>query len=187
MEHRSVARPSTRTSRIESRSSAATVTTLKTRAHHPTGRPDSGLGGQCRSVPRETSRHAHAHCAVGTRRTPRILHSVQVHGVCASPLNHLCVLQPVSVSGAWIAWITRMSPQTADRPAFALWASRTSEPTTARRCWLSEPWPSALGLHSGHSSWHQVSCYGLMRPGLSPDNARTAGSLSSHGVVATQG
>ena len=187
VEHRSVTRPSTRTSRIESRNFAATVTTLKTRAYQPTSRPDSALGGHSHSVPRETSRHAHAHCAVGTRRTSRILHSVQVHGVCASPLNHLCVLQPVSVSGAWIAWITRMSPRTAHRPVYALWPSRTSELTTARRCWLSEPWPSALGLRSGHRSSHLVSCYGLMRPGLSPDNARTVGCLSSHGIVATQG
>ena len=187
MEHRSVTRPSTRTSRIESRNFAATVTTLKTRAHQPTSRPDSALGGHSHSVPRETSRHAYAHCAVGTRRTSRILHSVQVHGVCASPLNHLYVLQPVSVSGAWIAWITRMSPRTAHRPVYALWPSRTSELTTARRAWLSEPWPSALGLRSGHRSSHLVSCYGLMRPGLSPDNARTVGCLSSHGIVATQG
>ena len=188
VEHRSVARPSTRTSRRESMNFAATVTTLKTRAHHPTSRPDSALRGHSLSVPRETSRHAHAQCAVGTRRTPRILHSVQVHGVCASPLNHLCVLQPVSVSGPWIAWITRMSPRTAHRPVFAFWPSRTSELTTARRPWLSELWPSdiALGLRSGHRSSHLVSCYGLIRPGLSPDNARTRGCLSSHSVVATQ-
>lgn len=140
------------------------------------------------SVPREASRHAHAHSAVGTRRTSRILHSVQVHGASASPLNHLRVLQPVSVSGAWIAWITRMSPRTAHRPAYALWTSRTSELTTARRPWLSELWPSALalGLRSGHRSSHLVSCYGLIRPVLIPDNARAIGSLSSHSVVATQ-